>query len=126
MTENTLLLRQIHPVWIQEGRVTSLAFKPTKKDNRRLSVHDGDQISAEAAWEYHTDHLAFASAGVMGISVNECQFLSLPVVPDPANHPAHVLVRFDGCSSSQVDSRAKALRTAAVSRGWQYRAESPA
>ena len=42
MTPDTLLLRQIHPSFMQYGRVTSLAFRPTPKDEGFLSVGDGD------------------------------------------------------------------------------------
>jgi hypothetical protein len=44
MTEATLLLRQVHPSFIQHGRVTSQVFRPTLKDKRLLSVYDGDLI----------------------------------------------------------------------------------
>ena len=43
MTPDTLLFRQVNPGWIREGRVTSQAFKPTAKDEKKLSVYDGDQ-----------------------------------------------------------------------------------
>lgn len=49
MTEATLLLRQIHPTFIQYGRVTSQAFRPTPKDEDQLSVDNGDMITAEEA-----------------------------------------------------------------------------
>ena len=45
MTPDTLLLRQIHPSFIQYGRVTSRAFRPTAKDEFLLSVDDGDRVS---------------------------------------------------------------------------------
>ena len=40
MNSKTILLRQIHPIWIQQGRVTSQAFRPTPKDENKLSVFD--------------------------------------------------------------------------------------
>lgn len=49
MTPQTQLLRQIHPNFVQAGRVTSQAFRPTPKDENHLSVYDGDQIQPEAA-----------------------------------------------------------------------------
>ena len=51
MTPQTLLLRQIHPSFIQAERITSQAFRPTPKDENKLSVDNGDQISADAAWQ---------------------------------------------------------------------------
>ena len=47
MTGATLLLRQIHPSFIQAGFVTSQAFRPTPKDQSKFSVYDGDLISSE-------------------------------------------------------------------------------
>ena len=51
MTGTTLLLRQIHPSFVQDGRVTSQAFRPTPKDESLLSVYDGDQITPEGGVE---------------------------------------------------------------------------
>lgn len=53
MTHETLLHRQVHPSWIQEGRVTSQAFKPTPKDEGMLSVYDGDVSGPEESWRHH-------------------------------------------------------------------------
>jgi len=50
MNSGTLLHRQVNPSWVQQGRVTSQVFKPTPKDNHRLSVYDGDQVTALQAW----------------------------------------------------------------------------
>lgn len=33
-----LLHRQVHPNWIRDGRITSQAFRPTKKDDNKLSI----------------------------------------------------------------------------------------
>ena len=51
MTEGLRLLhRQVHPSWIQEGRITSQAFSPTPKDLGLLSVYLGSpgKIKARA------------------------------------------------------------------------------
>lgn len=71
MSPETLLHRQIHPAFVQKERVTSQAFKPTPKDEQKLSVYDGDQITAKACWEHFTER-GFASAGVLSVSVEEC------------------------------------------------------
>ena len=60
MNNETLLLRQIHPSFIQAGHITSQAFRPTPKDQNKLSVYDGDQISAEDAWQ-HSRQIRFAA-----------------------------------------------------------------
>jgi len=46
MTDETLVHRQIHPSFVQAGFPTSQAFRPTPKDESKLSVYDGDMITA--------------------------------------------------------------------------------
>ncbi len=120
MNANTLLYRQVHPSWIQNGRITSQAFRPTPKDEKRLSVYDGDQITAEAAWQHYTNDLGYTSAGVLAVTVEECDNLELPVVPDPATFQEHTLIDFSAFSRSQIETKAKILRAKADLRGWQY------
>lgn len=55
MTPDTLLLRQINPTFVQCGRVTSQAFRPTPKDEFYLSVDNGDRLAAEDAWRRFTE-----------------------------------------------------------------------
>jgi len=126
MTSDTLLLRQVHPAWIQSGRVTSQLFKPTPKDQKRLSVYDGDQVTAEESWNHFTGHSGRSSIGVMAVTVGECHALELPAAPDPEPFPAHAVIRFDECSNAQAEKKAKILKSHAVSRGWQYQVETGA
>jgi len=121
MNADTLLHRQVHPSWAQQDRVTSQVFRPTPKDEKRLSVYDGDQITAEAAWNHYTNDLGHVSAGVLAVTVAECVTQQLPVVPDPAPFPEHVLIDFTGLAESEIKQKAKHLRGAAQRRGWQYR-----
>jgi hypothetical protein len=118
------LLRQINPSWIQQSRVTSQAFRPTPKDDRRLSVYDGDQVTPEEAWEHYAETLGHSSVGVLAVSVEECLSLALPVESDPAPFPAHAIVSFSGVPGAQVEAKAKLLRRAAEVRGWQYQVEA--
>ena len=73
MTPDTLLFRQVNPGWIREGRVTSQAFKPTAKDEKKLSVYDGDQVTAQQAYVHYTSRLGLPSVGVMAVNVPLCQ-----------------------------------------------------
>ena len=120
MNEETVLLRQVHPRFIQNGRVTSQAFRPTPKDDDRLSVYDGDQICAEDSWAHYTTDLGLASAGVLGVTVAECGAAGLPVHADPGPFPEHAVIDFATKSNSQTDVAAKALRASAQSRDWLY------
>jgi hypothetical protein len=121
MNDATLLLRQIHPSFVQDGRVSSQAFRPTPKDEQNLSVYDGDQIQPQPAYEHYTTILGFQSIGVMGVSVAECGELELPVRPDPETFPEHAVIDFSAFSKKATEKRAKLLRAKAAARDWLYR-----
>ena len=122
MNRDTLLFRQVSPSWMQDGQPTRQAFTPTSKDNGYLSVYDGDMITAEESWLYHTQKLGFISVGVVAVSCDECAALELPVEPDPAPFPSHATINFTGHTRAQIREKAKELSEAANQRGWQYRA----
>ena len=124
MKSDTLLHRQINPSWIQEGRVTSQAFKPTPKVKKQLSVYDGDQISAEEAWHHYTENLRFPSVGVLAVVVVECQDLGLGVKPDPEPFPEHAVIDFSNLPNAQIEKKAKKLRECAQARGYLYFSEA--
>jgi hypothetical protein len=120
MTGDTLLLRQVNPNWLQQGRVTSQVFKPTRKDENRVSVYDGALITPENAWKHFTEKLGFASIGVLAVSVDECQGCDLPTSSDPAPFPEHAIIDFTAVAPNQIDTKAKLLRAFAVDRDWLY------
>ena len=124
MNSDTLLLRQIHSSFVQQGRVTSQAFRPTPKDEHKLSMYDGDQISAERSYRHYTESIGFASAGVLGVTVAECRELELAVVPNPEPFPEHVLVDYSAFDRNVVETKAKLLKAKAESRGWLFRFDS--
>jgi hypothetical protein len=123
VTDESLLLRQVHPNFVQNDRVTSQAFRPTPKDEGNLSVYDGDMISAEDSWKHHTG-IGLESAGVLAITVRECDAESLVVYPSPQIFPEHAHIDFNapGVTKSDIRGKAKRLLAAALERGWQYRA----
>lgn len=120
MNGDTLLYRQIHPTWVQDGRVGSLAFRPSPKDDGFLSVADGDQITAQAAWDRHLNLKRGQSCGVLAVQVSECEALELPVIPDGDPDPDHVSVDFRELSRGQIDKKARSLRNSAEERGWCF------
>ena len=122
MTPESLLLRQVNPHWIREGRITSQVFRPTPKDEKRLSAYDGAKITLEDSYLHYTGTLGLTSVGVVAVSVTECRNESLPVVPDPKPFPEHVVIDFGSCSNAEIKSKAKRLTEAARFRGWQYSA----
>jgi hypothetical protein len=121
MQNDTLLLRQIHPRFIQNGRVTSQAFRPTPKDKKKLSVYDGDMIDPEAAYRHYTEELKLSSTGVMAVSVEECNEIGLTPQPDPEPFPEHAVIDFSALGESAIKSKGKLLKNKAVARGWLYR-----
>ncbi len=120
MNSQTLLLRQIHPNFAQDGRVTSQAFTPTPKDRQSLSVYDGDQITARDAWDHYVDRLNYGSMGVMAVSVLECGEQQLSVKSDPDPFPQHCIIIFGDLAKHSVRNTAKRLAEFANKRGWQY------
>ncbi len=118
MTPETFLLRQIHPSFVQEGRVTSQAFRPTPKDDKRLSVYDGDMISAQQSLEHFLTQPNCKSVGVMAVTNAECTSQSLPVIADGVPFPEHVSIDFSQYEESDIKKKAKALARSAQDRGW--------
>ena len=96
MNRDTLLLRQVNPTWMHDGRPTSQAFTPSAKDRKCLSVYDGDMITAQEAWLHYTQKLGLISVGVIAVSCDECAALELLAEPDPAPFPSHVIIDFTG------------------------------
>ncbi|QDV11442.1 hypothetical protein CA51_13060 [Rosistilla oblonga] len=120
MNSSTTLIRQIHPSFVQDGRITSQAFRPTPKDEDMLSTYDGDQIDAKSAWKHYTESLGHVSDGALGVSVSECEALDLKVTSDPESFPEHVLIDFSGHGRKQIEKRAKKLKLHAETRDWLF------
>lgn len=121
MNNDTLLLRQIHPGFVQDGRPSSQAFRPTPKDEQMLSVYDGDQITPADAFEHYSKNLELGSSGVLAVSMEECGAIELSVTPDPAPFPEHALIDFSAHGKSTIEKKAKLLKAKAEARGWLYR-----
>lgn len=124
MDGNTLLLRQVHPKFVQGDKVTSQAFRPTPKDAGRLSVYDGDQIEPEPAWQHYTQELGHQSAGVMAITGAECTAVTLPYRLTGEPFPEHAEVDFTALNTNQTEKASKKLKSKAEARGWLYRAQA--
>ena len=121
MNRSTLLYRQVNPGWVINGNVNSQTFMPTKKDGGLLSVYDGDKIKPRASWRHFRDYLRFDSAGVVAVSVAECEDLQLPAISEPTPFPEHAVIDFTGLSRRMRERKADSLKMAANTRGWLYR-----
>ena len=121
MNPDTLLLRQVSPSWIKNGQATSQAFTPTPKDELRLSVYDGDQITPEVSWNHFTTEQGLESFGVLAVTVQECQDAGTTVVPDPTPFAEHVVIDFtELTSNSKIRAIGKRLTQRANDRGWLH------
>lgn len=122
MESETLLLRQIHPSFVQDGRPTSQAFRPTSKDESLLSVEDGSRITPAKSWERYTAFPDRRSAGIMAITFAECSAEQLPVIEDGVPFPEHCSVDFSGLPVKSVERKSKILVRQAIKRDWLFKA----
>ena len=119
------LYRQVSPssAWLNDGRVTSVAFSPWPKDEGLLSVSCGSRTSAEQSYEHYTKTLGFPSAGVWAVTTQEVADVGMksywsPVEPPhPHPDPAHGSIDFRGLDQKAVKTRSKALAAKAHNRG---------
>ena len=122
MDSTTLLLRQIHPSFVQDGRVTSQAFRPTPKDQGKLSIYDGDQIDPEPSWQHYTQEVGNDSVGVMGLLGSECDSLDLLYALTEVPYPQHGEIDFNHLNPTHRVKISKKLKAKAVARNWLFRA----
>ena len=71
MNPTTRRLRQIPPAFVQNGRASSAAFRPTTKDVQRLSVYNGDKIEVPEAYKHFTSSLRCTSHGILFVTAEE-------------------------------------------------------
>ncbi|MDP8999470.1 MAG: hypothetical protein M3O46_05100 [Myxococcota bacterium] len=121
--DEELLFRQVHPSFVRDGRPSSQAFRPTAKDEGKLSVARGSLTTAAGAFELHTAGLGLPSAGTWAVTVGECREQALSVLPDPLTSPpetvadpAHALVDFAPHSKSQGGAKGARLARKAGTR----------
>lgn len=120
MNDDTLLFRQVHPNFFPAGEVSSQAFIPFPKDDGRLSVYDGDQVSAEESYLHYVGQ-GLESVGVWAVTGGEVLSAALVYQPDPVvGNPAHAVVDFGALPEKECRKLAKKLKRFAVDRGSLY------
>ena len=119
--EEHLRHRQVHPDWVQDGEFSSQAFKPTQKDEGKLSVYDGKQIKADDSFTHYTVVQKLRSGGVVSVSTVEVDGAGLRWLIDGVPFPQHGHIDFSGLSGSQIKAKSVQLKTMALARGWTYR-----
>jgi hypothetical protein len=121
MNPETLLLRQAHPNFMDGRQITSQVFVPFPKDEGRLSVYDGDQITAAAAYAHYTGSLGNASHSVWAVTKGEADGEGAPGGPDALpDFVAHAKIDYTGKTDKECRRIAKKLKVLAVTRGCQF------
>lgn len=120
MTPSKLLLRQVHPGFVQAGRIASQVFRPTPKDEGYLSVDNGDLITPQLAWQHFAANPAVASAGTMAVTWAQCEELALPVQADAVPYPEHCSIDYTAHPKKAIEHKAKILRVHAQMLGWLW------
>lgn len=121
MNHNTLLLRQIHPAFIQHNKITSQAFRPTPKDEKLLSVDNGDKVIGAESWKRFTQNPQCQSVGVMAVSYAECEIQELKVIEDGTPYPEHCSINFNDLTNGQISKKSKRLKSYAEQRDWVFK-----
>ncbi len=124
LESDTLLLRQVHPSFVQGDSFSSQVFssqtfRPTPKDEFKLSVYNGKKFSASTAFAHFTQE--YTSAGVAGVLVEECNQEGLATEEDNYPFDGHCFIDFQGLTSNAVGKKAKKLKALALKRGWLHR-----
>jgi len=118
MNAGTLLLRHAHPKFMTGSEITSQVFMPFPKDRNRLSVYNGDLISASDAFSHFTQKLGYASHSVWAVSKEEADQNDVPPLPDPLpDFQSHTVLKFDKHSDTHLRKIAKKLKIHAQKRG---------
>ena len=91
-----LLMRQVHPSQITEGRPSSRCFTPTGPDKGYLSADRGSLLSPKEAYErYLLRKQLSEGGGTWGVSIAEFEQLGLFSYSDPLpENVSHALVDF--------------------------------
>lgn len=121
MTSDTILLRQAHPKFMDGDIPTSQVFYPFPKDDGKLSVYDGDQITPADAHRHYTEVLKNESHSVWGVSGVEVINEGTKAVANPLkDFLSHALVDFQGMTDKDCRKKAKKLKAHAVARGCMF------
>ena len=122
MNPTTTLFRQVHPDFIPDGQLSSQAFVPFPKDNGKVSVYDGDRITAAESYHHYTEVLGFESDSVWGVTCDEVTSAGLESAPDPLeDFPSHAVVDFTAHPQKNFRKLAKRLKAFALARGCLFR-----
>lgn len=122
-----LVWRNANPDWIDNGILSSQAFRPFNKDDPMLSSARENKVTAEAHFKEFTEVLENQSVGIWAISVNEIQDMGLRAIYDAESDTApspcpvgHTSIDFREIGNSGRRKISSKLRDRAQSRGRQH------
>lgn len=128
MHQNTLLLRQVHPSFVQADKIssqvfsiTSQVFRPTPKDENKLSVYNGEKFTAGDSYIHFLEVDDNKSDGVVAVTVQECATENLNCEEDNWPFDGHAIIDFTNLTNGEIERKAKKLKAFATTRGWLYK-----
>lgn len=103
----------------QAFEATSAAFTPTPKDDKKLSVYNGEKFSAKEAFDHFVAE--YTSTGVLSVTVDEVNTVGLSAHEDNNPFDGHAYIDYSTCASQgQLKAKAKLLKKKALDRGWTH------
>jgi len=128
MDSSSILLRQVHPTFVQADiistqvfSITSQVFKPTPKDEGFLSMYNDEKFTPEESHSHFTSENGKSSFGVVGVSGIECENQQLKWAEDNDPFDGHSHIDFNGLTKGEIEKKAKFLKSVAMKRGWLYK-----
>lgn len=111
MHQNTLLLRQVHPSFVQADKIssqvfniTSQVFGPTPKDENKLSVYNGEKYTPQESHAHYTNNdNNYESYGVVAVTFQECKNEALNCEEDNVPFDGHSYIDFETLSNSLIE-----------------------
>lgn len=120
-----LLYRQVHPVQMPSGQMSSEAFNPSARDKDLLSTLR-EHVGPEEAYRRWTEDKGFLSIGTYAVSVGEVGDQDLQAIDDSATtEPDHVSIDYSSAETKgERKRRSRKLRDAATARGCLHRPQA--
>lgn len=117
-----ILMRQVHPNMMQEGRLWSGAFTPTKFDEGLLSADRDSIITPKDAYERYLRQKKLTQAGgVWGVNIGEFEAIGLLCYSDALpDNTAHALVDYAAKGADKEKGLGKLAYAKATARGRLY------
>ena len=127
MDKDTLLLRQIHPGWVQADSVSALAiiptvqnFQPSRNDEGGLSTYNSEKYTPQAAFDHFIGE-GYKTTGVMGLTLEECTDASLACSENNYPFDGHCIIDFNVIEKEKWKDTSRKIYRLALSRNWLYK-----